>query len=85
LKWKRPDVTGVGLLKKHLAEAGINAVAVGEGAKATVVLDAAALANAEENDAVNDALNGEVEFALGKLSGCEGELRARSGAQVSMV
>ena len=72
-------VAGVGLLEK-LAEPGIDAVAVGEGAEAAVVLDAAALADAQEDDAVDDALDGEVEFALGELGVAEGEVAGEVGA-----
>jgi hypothetical protein len=56
-------VPSVGFLES-LAEPRVNAVAVGEGAEASVILDAAAFADAKEDHAVDDALDGEVEFAL---------------------
>ena len=72
-------VAGVGLLEK-LRQAGIDAVAVDEGAEAAIVFDAAVFADAQEDDAVYDALDGEVEFALGKLRVAEGEVAGEVGA-----
>ena len=72
-------VAGVGLLEK-LGKARIDAVAVGEGAEAAIVFDAAAFADAQENDAVYDPLDGEIEFALGKLRVPEGEVAGEVGA-----
>ena len=72
-------VAVVGLLEE-LAEARVDAVAVDEGAEAAVVLDAAVFADAQEDDAVNDALDGEVEFALGELGVAEGEVAGEFGA-----
>ena len=66
-------VAVVGRLEQ-LAEARVDAVAVDQRAEAAVVLDAAVFADAEEDDAVNDALDGEVEFALGEPGIAEGEV-----------
>ena len=66
-------VAVVGLLEE-LAQARVDAVAVDEGAEAAVVFDAAVFADAQEDDAVNDALDGEVEFALGELGVAQGEV-----------
>ena len=72
-------VPGVGFLEK-LAKAGIDPVAVDEGAEASVVFDAAALADAQENDPVNNTLDGEVKLALGELGVAEGEVAGQVGA-----
>ena len=47
-----------------------------------VVLDAPVFADAQEDDAVNDALDGEVEFALGELLDCAGRGCGRVGSPV---
>ena len=65
---------------KSWHEAGIDAVAVDEGAEASVVFDAAAFADAQEDDAVDNALDREVQFALGKLGVAEGEVAGKVGA-----
>src|SRR5437773_2478528 len=72
-------VAVVGLLEL-LSKARVNAVAVGQGLEASVILNAAAFADAQENDAVNDALDGEVEFALGELGIAQGEVAGQVGA-----
>ena len=59
-------VTVIGLFKEF-PKARINLVTIGQGAQPAIVLDAAPFADAEKNDAVNDALDGEIEFALGKV------------------
>ena len=56
-------VAVIGLLEPF-AEPSVDAGLVGEGVEALVGLDAAILADAEEDDPVDDALDGEVEFAL---------------------
>ena len=66
-------VAVVGLLEEF-GEARIDAVAIDEGLESSVVFDAARLTDAQEDDAVNDALNGEVEFALGQPGVAEGEV-----------
>lgn len=66
-------VAGIGFLES-LAEPGVDAVAIGEGAEAPVILDAATFADANEDNAVNDALDGEVEFALRELWIAKGEI-----------
>src|SRR5207249_530945 len=71
-------VAVVGLLEL-LSKARVNAVAVGQGLEASVILNAAAFADAQENDAVNDALDGEVEFALGELGIAQGEVAGQVG------
>src|ERR1035438_2991674 len=58
-------VTRVGVLKQS-GQARINAVAVDEGAEPAVILNAAVFTNPEEDDAINDALDGKIQFALRK-------------------
>src|ERR1035437_1395539 len=66
-------VAVVGLFKEF-AKARINFVAVGQRAQPSIILNAAPFADTQKDDAVNDALNGEVEFALGKLFVSQGKI-----------
>ena len=77
-------VAGVGVLKE-LAQARINAVAVDEGAEPAVILDTAVFANAKKDDAVNDALDGEVQFALRELGIAQGEILGEFLAPAFMI
>ncbi len=72
-------VAGVRLLEE-LAKAGINAVAVDQGLQAAIIFQAAALADAQEDDAVNDALDGEIEFALGEPRVAQRQVAGQLGA-----
>src|SRR5439155_2532319 len=62
-----------------LGKARVNSVAVGQGLEASVILDAASFANAQKNDAVDDALDGEVEFALGEFRISQREVTGEVG------
>ena len=59
-------VTVVGLLKE-LPKAGVDIVMRPPGLEPSVIFNAAVFANAQEDDAVNDALDGKVGFALGEF------------------
>src|ERR1039458_4385512 len=64
---KQTGVVTVIRLLKEFAEARINFIAVGQRTQPPVILNAAPFADTKKNDAVNDALDGKIEFALGKL------------------
>ena len=76
-------VAEIGALK-DFAEAGVDLGAGGEGEQLTVGPDAAVFGDAEEDDAVEDALDGEVEFALGE-GVAEGEVAGEEVAPVLHV
>jgi hypothetical protein len=79
-KMEEAGVVAVVSMLEELAEAGINAVAIYECLELAVVFNAAAFADAEENDAIDDALDGKVEFALGKIGVFAGEVFGKVGA-----
>ncbi len=76
-------VAEVGALE-NFAEAGVDLGAGGEGEELAVGLDAAVFGDAEEDDAVEDALDGEVEFAFGE-GVAEGEVAGEEVAPVLHV
>src|SRR5207249_7665282 len=72
-------VSGVGLLEL-LSKARVNTVTVDQRAKASVILDTTSFADAQKDDAVNNSLDSEVEFALGELWVAEREIPSQIGA-----
>jgi hypothetical protein len=65
---------------EQLTEARVDAVAIDQGAQAAVVLEAAVLADAQEDDPVDNPLNGKVEFALGAPRVAERKVAGQFGA-----
>jgi hypothetical protein len=57
-----------------VAEARVDLGAGGEGLELTETLDAAVLGDAQEDDPVEDALDGEVEIALGEAAVAQGQV-----------
>lgn len=84
MKVKEPGVVAfIGLTKKP-AHAVIGVLAIEQRLEPPIDLDAAIFANAQEDDAINDALDREVQIALRQFRVRIARLRARSARHCSI-
>jgi hypothetical protein len=67
LEVEQPGVIAVVRFLEELAKPGVDVVMIRQGLELSIILDAPAFADAQEDNPIDDALDGKVGFALGQL------------------